>query len=437
MIELIRPGDPGYAPEVAPFNLAVAHAPDAVVRVGSAQDIADALRVARDAGWPVSVQSTGHTEYAIASGLLISTRALDAISIDPAARTATIGAGARWGDVVAAAAAHGLMPVTGASPVVGVVGYLLGGGVGPFTRALGFSSDYLLDATVVGGAGEVQRASEDADLLWALRGGKYGLGVVSELTIRLVPAQTVYGGSVWFDAPDIEAALRGWIDWTADADAQACTSVALAGFPDLPAIPEPLRGRRLLSLRFAAVDPARGEALAAPLRELAPVYLDMLGPMPTTDTGLIHNDPADAAPTWITGGTLAGLDQCAADELLPRLGADGESPFIAVEFRQLGAAMAVDVPEGSAVGGRAGGFVYGAVCAVPELFAQAAPGAALDLHAALAPWAADESNINFLGAPIPGLRLAPPWIGDRAARLDRIRNRQDPDGVLAPWPAST
>ena len=78
----------------------------------------------------------------------------------------------------------------------------------------------LIEATVVTGSGEVVTASadENRELLWALRGGKYGLGIVTSVKVRLAELDTIYAGSLFFSEEDIETALRGWIDWTADAD---------------------------------------------------------------------------------------------------------------------------------------------------------------------------------------------------------------------------
>src|SRR5690242_10891677 len=149
------PGDAGYDAEVAAANLAVHHTPDVVAGVTSTADAAGALRFAAERGYRVTVQSTGHGAHApIASGLMISPRRLNGVEIDAAAGTAVVGGGATWAPVVAAAAAHGLCPITGSSTAVGVAGYLLGGGLGPLARSHGFSSDYLLGATVVTGTGE-------------------------------------------------------------------------------------------------------------------------------------------------------------------------------------------------------------------------------------------------------------------------------------------
>ena len=156
------PGDAGYAAEIAAHNTATVHTPDVVVGVTSGADVVGAIRVAREHGYQVSVQGTGHgADAPIDAGILISTRRLDRLDIDAEARVATIGAGVRWGAVVAAAAEHGLAPITGSSPTVGCVGYLLGGGLGPLARSHGFSSDYLVGLTVVTGQGDLIDVDRD------------------------------------------------------------------------------------------------------------------------------------------------------------------------------------------------------------------------------------------------------------------------------------
>jgi FAD/FMN-containing dehydrogenase len=79
----------------------------------------------------VTVLATGHgLPGAVEGGVLISTRHMDRVVIDPGARTARVQAGVRWGDVVTAAAPHGLAPLNGSAPGVGAVAYTLGGGLG-------------------------------------------------------------------------------------------------------------------------------------------------------------------------------------------------------------------------------------------------------------------------------------------------------------------
>ena len=429
---VFTPADAGFAPEIGGFNLAVVHRPGLVVAAESAADVVEAVRFARQQGLPIAVQTTGHGAHApIEGGLLISTRRLDKVTVDASAGTATIGGGACWAPVVAAAAVHGLAPITGSSPTVGVVGYLLGGGLGPLARSHGYSSDYLVSLDVVTGAGDPVRASasEIADLFWALRGGKAGLGVVTAVQLRLVPLQALYGGALFFEEAHIEAALRGWIDWTARADRRVTTSVAIVRFPPMDRLPPPLRGRRLLSLRFAYPgSEGEGASLAAPLRALAPVYLDHLGPLPAAEVARIHSDPTDPVPSWVAGMLLDRADQALASVLLAHVGAGTDTPFIAAEVRHIGQATTRDVPEGSAVGGRAAGFTLGLISVNPALFATAAA-AADRLRTELAPWASAETNINFATPPTPELR-GRAWSAPTLARLNDIRRKYDPSNLM-------
>jgi FAD/FMN-containing dehydrogenase len=418
---------------VEPFNLAVAQAPELVVGATSPEDVAEAVRFAAEHGLGVSVQTTGHGAQVPITGLMITTRRLDAVSVDPEAKTATVGGGVRWGAVIEAAAEHGLAPITGSSPNVSVVGFIAGGGLGPLARSHGFGSDYLEALTVVTGTGEILTADADQnqELLWAFRGGKPGIGVVTEATVRLIELPALYAGAMYFAEDDIEQAFRAWIDWTKNTDPRVTTSVSVARFPGFDAVPEPLRGRTLLVLRFAFPGPAEeGEALAAPMREAAPVYLDMLAEMPATDVARIHNDPTDPGPAYLTAAMLNEIDQDFATAFLGNVGAGTNPPFVGAEVRHVAGASATDVPEGSAVGGRGAPYTMGQVANRPETFETEVPAAVERLYADLEPWIADETSINFAGTLRSDAHFASAWPGDTFARIAELRKKYDPDGIV-------
>jgi hypothetical protein len=429
-------GDAGFVEEVAAWNRTFTHTPEVAVGATSASDVAEAVKFARANGLAVRVQATGHGSHeAITDGVLILTRRLDALNIDPATRIATIGAGAHWAPVVAEAAKHGLAPITGAAGTVGVAGFLLGGGFGPLVRSHGVASDYVRGFEVVTAEGEIVRGNtgEHPELFWALRGGKGGLGVVTGVTIELAELPQLYAGSLIYDADDIEAALRAWIEYTATAAADVTTSAAILRVPDLPFVPAPLRGRTVLAVRFARPgDTATGQRLASPLREAAPVYLDMLADLPPANIAAIHNDPTEPSPGWTLGRLLVPIDQDFATALLARVGPGVEIPFIAVEIRHLGSAAARDVVGGSAVGGRGAEFVLSIVGAPnPALFETVLPRASAPLLEDLGSWISAEMNINFVGYLPPGEHGENAWPADIATRLSQIRAEWDPDGVFA------
>lgn len=429
---VLAPSDPDFAGEVAGYNLAVQLRPEVVVGAASVGDVVAAVRFANEHGMPVRVQSTGHGAHsAITDGVLITTKRMDSVEVDAETRLATIGAGARWAAVIAAADPFGLAPITGSSTSVGAIGYLLGGGLGPLARSHGFSSDWVREFTVVTADGEVVTASADEhpDLFWALRGGKGGLGVVTEAKVELVELPELYAGALMFEGAAIEPALRAWAAFTETAPDDVTTSAGIVHFPPMEFIPEIFRGKDVLAVRFARPgDAATGESLAAPLRAAATPLVDGLGPMPRANVGLIHNDPADPAPSWGAGMLLDRIDDAFVDLVLSNFGAGVRGPFMVTEVRHLGAATRRDLDGGSAVGGRDAGFAFTLIGVPdPSLFAEVLPGALAALKPQLAPWLSSGTNIHWTDWN-SAADYDRSWPADVLARLKAVRAEVDPQG---------
>ncbi|WP_202869240.1 FAD-binding oxidoreductase [Kribbella antibiotica] len=424
-------GDDGFADELAGFKTNVVHQPDLVVGITSAADAAAVVAAA--AGTPIRVLATGHgLGTPVTEGIVITTSRLNGLSIDPATKIAHIEAGCRWADVIAAAAKHGLAPIAGASGNVGCIGLLLGGGFGPLARTYGLGSDWVRGFELVTGAGEVvtANATEHPDLFWALRGGKGGFGVVTSVDVELVELTTLYGGSVFFDAPEIDGVVRTWIDWTTTLPEAATTSAIILRLPPLPFIPEPLRGKTVVSVRFAYVgDPAEGEKLFAPIRAAGAVLIDLLGEMPASQIASIHNDPTEPTVSWDRGLLLDELDGDFADAYLGAVGPDQQVPMVAVELRHLGGAVSRDVPEGSAVGGRSGAYTLFMVGAPdPSLFETVLPAVAEQVLSSVQKWTSAVNTVNLAdGFVLPGSYEAC-WPAETLARLAEVRSTYDPAG---------
>ncbi|MBD8079558.1 FAD-binding oxidoreductase [Cellulosimicrobium arenosum] len=426
------PGDgPTAAQSVAAHSTLIEHDPAVVVLAESEADVVEAVRLAAAHDLPVRVHATGHgAAWPVTDGVVVGTQGLAGVEIDPATRVARVGAGTRWQAVIDAAAVHGLAPITGSSTHVGVVGYTLGGGIGPLVRSHGLTTDRVRGARVVLADGTVVEtdAEHEPELFWALRGGKGGLGVVTRLDLELVELSSLYAGSLTFDTPHVEDAFRGWARWTATAPDDVSTSAVILALPDLPFVPEPLRGRTVLTVRFAyAGDAHEGALRAAPLRALAPVLTDALGEIPTTAVATIHADPEDASPSWVSGAGLREVDESFVDRFLAEYGPGSDSPFVAAELRHLGGAAARDVDGGSAAGGRTAGFLLSLVGVdpprVPDMVANAQA-----LAAWSAPWAASETNANFLSGPWTEETLERAWSPETSSRLRSVRARYDPAG---------
>jgi hypothetical protein len=207
--------------------------------------------------------------------------------------------------------------------------------------------------------------------------------------------------------------------------------------PDLEQVPAPMRGRHLVGIRFAFPGAtAEGEALAAPLRALAPVYLDGVGELPAGEIARIHNDPTDPAPGWGYGAGLTELDDGFVTAFLGQLGAGTEVPFIVTDIRLLGGAVTRDVAGGSAIGGRDVPHLLHIVGApVPALFDTVLPATAARLAAAIAPWVSPATTINWVSTPSDPVAFASAWTPESFARLATVREKYDPDHVFPYGPA--
>lgn len=244
-------GEPGYE-RCTPWNVAVPVQPAAVVLATSPHHIAETVRFAAGRGLRVTVQATGHGAIPVgADTILVQTSAMTDCVVDLPTRTARVGAGARWQHVLDAAAPHGLAPLCGSAPSVGVVGFLTGAGIGPLVRSVGVSSDHVRSFDLVTGNGELLHVTpeEHADLFWGLRGGKATLGIVTGVEIDLLPIAAFYGGALYFDGVDAAAVLDAWRQWSAGLPENINTSIAFQQLPPLPGVPEELAGRLTIAVR--------------------------------------------------------------------------------------------------------------------------------------------------------------------------------------------
>ena len=393
-MNVATPGEPGY--EVTRFNTIVQEKPSAVATPRSASDVVDAVRYAVDQGWPVAVQATGHASTTPADGaLLVNTRSLTGVEVDPAARTARVLGGTLAGEVVAAAHAHGLAPINGASSNVGLVGYTLGGGLGPLGRQYGFAVDHVRSLEIVTADGRLVTASpdENADLFWAARGSRGNFGVVTALTMDLVPVARLYGGALFFDAsPELLTVYR---EWVATVPEEMMSSIALLRLPPIDAIPAPLRGKFLATVRISYTGSAAdGERLVKPLRDAAPTIIDAVREMPYSEVATIHNDPTDPAPGVERSGLLGSLTASTVDALF----AAAEPALTVVELRHLGGALGRAPSRPSPVGFRSSAAfsLFTATAGPPEALAAAQVQGAR-LVEALAPWRVGGPFVSFLG----------------------------------------
>ncbi len=429
-VPLHLPATDGYTRLASTSNLTKAISPAALVEARDERDVSTTLRLAAAFGVKVAVQGTGHgATEAMTDAICVHTHALDEVTVDPSG-WARVGAGVKWERLIEAAAPHGLAPLCGSSPDVGVVGYLTGGGLGPLARSHGLSSDYVRAFDVVTGDGEVRRvsATQHADLFWGLRGGKGTLGIVTAVELTLPRLPEIYGGSLWFDEPDVPAVVRTWAQWAKLLPTEGTTSLAVNRLPDRPFIPEPVRGKTTVCVRFVWTgDPAEGEELIRALRAVARPLIDAVMRMPYAAIGAVHADPVDPMPLHESTMLLEDFGLDAADRFLELVGPGVPSVQVMVELRQLGGR--VRAGDDCAFAHREAGYsLFMAAIAMPETAALLEPDAERILGG-LAPWARAGSLPNFTGTSGAAWaeRVFTPAV---ARRLRELSTAYDPDAVL-------
>ncbi|WP_244790968.1 nuclear transport factor 2 family protein [Streptomyces sp. BJ20] len=431
---VLGPEDEGFAAECAPFNLAVTHRPCVVVGAANSSDVQVAVRLAAQRRLPVAVMATGHQATVPADDAgLITTRRMAQVSIDPAARTARVTAGARWQQVIDAAAPFGLAPLNGSSPLVGVVGYTLGGGLSPtMGRAHGWAADHVtsLDVVTADGALHLVDAASEPDLFWALRGGKSNFGVVTAMEFALFPVAQLWAGGLFFDGADAAAVLHTYAEVTADAPDELSSSIALLRLPALPGVPAFLADRFAVHVRISCLGPAaEATRLVAPLRAAAPVLADALGPMPYASFAEIHNDPADPAPFMERTAMLRSLPAEAVEEILSAAGPTADCPVHFVELRHLGGALARTAD--NAVGHRDARFALWIVgVGAPDAFT-AMNVYADELLQRMRPWSTGGRYLNFMAAQDTGVSdVRAAYDEAHYRRLRSVKTRFDPDNLF-------
>lgn len=425
------PADLEYSELLSGFNTAIEHNPDLVVAPRSVDEVVAAVVFANRHDLPIRVIGRGHGALApITEGIAVATGDLAFVEVDVATRTARVGAGASWSDVLRATAPYGLAGLCGSAPHVGVIGYLLGGGIGPVARTYGYAADHVRSITIVTADGGLVRADAhfNQDLFWAVRGGKGGFGVVVEAEIDLFPITTLYGGGFYFSAEDTPSVLRGFAEWSADLPEELTTSLSMLRLPPLPELPEPLRGRFVSHVRVAYIgDASDAEALLAPIRAIATPLIDAVGELPYSAIGSIHADPVDPMGVVDGGILLRTFTRETADALLSVVGPTAKVPIAAVEIRRLGGALGRAPEIDNAVGGRDAAYGIHVVGApVPELLDTVIPAVIGGIFAAVGEWATGSTQVNFVGRANGADALRSAWDPDVRSRLDEVRRRHDP-----------
>jgi FAD/FMN-containing dehydrogenase len=429
---VVTAADEGYDAARAAFNLLVDQRPEAVVRPGSAPEAAELVRAVAGAGLRIAPQGSAHNAGplgALDATAIFRLDRMTNVEIDAGAQIARVEAGARWWDVVPAAAEHGLSALHGSSPEINVVGYSLGGGVGWQGRKRGLQANSLTAIEVVTADGELRRADADHEpgLFWGLRGGGGNFGLVTAVEFRLYPLATAFAGSLFFDYERSAEVFHAWHEWTAGLPEELTSAIRMLQFPPMEEIPEMVRGKSfaIVGATFLG-DEAAGAELIEPLRALGP-QMDTFGTVPAAALTELHMDPFDPVPYASTHAMLGDLPVQAIDDVITAAGPGTGSMLTGVELRHLGGALGRAPADAGAIDALRGeylGFAFGAVMG-PDM----APAIEAQIGAVAAAFAPYETGryLNFTEQPHDVEEMFGPGVVER---LRAIRSEYDPEGVF-------
>lgn len=428
---IATPADADWDQARMAWNLAADQHPEAVAFVENAEDVAATVRFAVENDLRVTAQGSGHGALSLRSlegTILVKTERMRGIEVDAEAQTARVEAGVLSLELAEAAGAKGLASLPGSSPDVCVTGYTLGGGLSWFGRRYGFACNRLRAVELVTADGEARTvdAENEPDLFWALRGGGGSYGVVTALQLNLVPIADVYGGALLFPAEVGVEGIRAYREWAASVSEDVTSVVRFLRPPDIPDVPELLRGKALLTIDAACIgDQAAGEAAIAPLREIGEPILDTFGQVPAPALCEIHMDPEQPVPGHGHHRVLRELSDEAIDAFVGAAGPDSGTPLLLTELRQMGGALGRPDPDGGALSHLDADWVMYGVGMVMSPEMGEAVDAGLDrIHEAMEPWAADGGYFNFADRPCDTDAILPP---DVCSRLAEAKRKWDPE----------
>ena len=208
---IILPGE-GIYPQAASTSFQVSSKnPKIIVYCDVEEDVRQCLLRASRHGWWIVPRSGGHSTagYSVNDGMVIDVSRINSVYVDPAARTATIGAGARFETINAVLNSYKLHLPGGICPDVGVAGYMQGGGYSYTSRQFGMNCDSVIGFRMMlkDGRTVMANANQNADLFWAVRGGTgNNFGILLDITYRVYPVWEVWAfGLAWSreDAPRV------------------------------------------------------------------------------------------------------------------------------------------------------------------------------------------------------------------------------------------
>ncbi|KAK4164091.1 bifunctional solanapyrone synthase [Cladorrhinum sp. PSN259] len=223
-----------YTGSIQHWFLSSDDTPACVIKVGSPEDVSEALKVIAANRVPFAVYSGGHASnpgFSSTPGVHIDLAGFDQIILSPDKKTVEVGFGLAWKDIFNELVPQGLNVVGGRVIGPGVGGFTLGGGFSWKTNQYGLTVDTVVQFNVVLPNGTITTASatQNPSLFFALKGGLNRFGVVTSAVLKTHPQpEQVWGGLRIYPStsvPQVLAATQAFYNTSTDPKTQIITTL--------------------------------------------------------------------------------------------------------------------------------------------------------------------------------------------------------------------
>lgn len=434
--DVVRPGDPAYEQARRVWNGMIDRRPAVIARCTTAADVQAALSYARENGLQVAVRGGGHNVAGFGTcdgGIVIDLSPMKTVDVDPDKKVARAGGGVLWREFDAATQAHGLATTGGLVSTTGVAGFTLGGGIGWLMRAHGLACDNLIGAEVVTADGRLVRVSEteNADLLWGLRGGGGNFGIVTTFEFRLHPVgPMVMGGATFYPASRAGEIVRFFREFGEAAPDRLSLLLAFTSAPPAPFVPPHLHGTPVVAIAGCWIGSAdEGEQVLRPWQRFGPPAAAHVGPVPyAVLQGLFDAGAPAGQHNYWKSVDLPELSDAAIDAIVARA-AERPSPLSEMHIHQMGGAVSRVPADATAYTHRSARYVLNAISVWTESTENDANvGWARSTHDAVLPFASG-AYVNFLGEE-GGDRIRAAYGEKTYDRLRALKQKYDPKNLF-------
>jgi FAD/FMN-containing dehydrogenase len=435
---VITPADSSYDEARSVWNGMIDRRPALIVKCNGTADVIACVNYARDQNLPVAVRGGGHNVGGSAvcdGGLVIDLSPMRNVRVDPERRVARVGGGATLGDIDHETQAFGLATPAGVVSETGIGGLSLHGGMGFLMRRHGLASDNILSADVVTADGKLIVADQNnnADLLWALRGGGGNFGVVTSFEFQLHSVgPTVWIAMVMYPVAAAQQVLQYFRDFPNTAPDELSGITVLWTAPTEDPIPEEHRGKPIIAVLYCYTgDFDKGEEVLRPLRSLATPVVDLSGPMPFVEAQRIFDPDYPRGRRYYWKSTYLRDLSDEVINLLTTYETTRPSPINSIDLWMLGGAMGRVAPESTAFYRRDAPFLVGIEANWDDPAMDEANIAWVrDFYRDAQQFSPGGVYLNFAGFAEEGEALMQASYGGNYERLREIKAKFDPENFF-------